>query len=64
MLAIEIREPGEPDVLVPSAQQHDIKDLPEDTLVFLLGSRYCETDLLSNAAWALFSGTPPGWQVD
>jgi transglutaminase-like putative cysteine protease len=35
--------------------------LPEETLVFLLGSRYCETDLLSQAAWDLFGQSPPGW---
>jgi transglutaminase-like putative cysteine protease len=29
--------------------------------VFLLGSRYCETDLLSPTAWQLFESTPPGW---
>lgn len=56
-----IRDRGEPDVVVPSAQQHKIADLPEESLVFLLGSRYCETDLLSQAAWNLFSPTPPGW---
>ncbi len=56
-----VRDTGEPDVLVPGAQQHEIRDLPEEALIFLLGSRYCETDLLSNAAWNLFSQTPPGW---
>ena len=34
---------------------------PEDTLVYLLGSRYCETDRLSDIAWALFGNTRPGW---
>ncbi len=56
-----IRDAGALDVLVPGAQQHEVGDLPEETLVFLLGSRYCETDLLSDAAWNLFSQTPPGW---
>ncbi len=37
------------------------EDLPEETLVFLLGSRYCETDLLSETAWQLFGGTTPGY---
>ena len=35
-----------------------VKDLPEETLVFLLGSRYCETDLLSDIAWQLFGQSP------
>ena len=52
---------GETDALTPSAQQHPLQELPEDTLVFLLGSRYCETDLLSDAAWSRFGQTTPGW---
>jgi transglutaminase-like putative cysteine protease len=36
-------------------------ELPNDVLVFLLGSRYCETDRLSEVAWSLFGSTPPGW---
>jgi transglutaminase-like putative cysteine protease len=44
-----------------SAQQHAVADLPHDALVFLLGSRYCETDLLSQAAWDLFHAAPTGW---
>jgi transglutaminase-like putative cysteine protease len=43
------------------AVQHEIAELPADTLEFLLGSRYCETDLLSNEAWRLFGSFPPGW---
>jgi transglutaminase-like putative cysteine protease len=57
-----VNDTGETDPVVPHARQHDLKDLPEDTLVFLLGSRYCETDLLSNAAWQLFGNTVPGWE--
>jgi transglutaminase-like putative cysteine protease len=55
-----IRDSGQPDEIVSSAGQHGVQDLPEETLVFLLGSRYCETDLLSQTAWQLFSGTAPG----
>lgn len=57
-----IRDSGEADAVVPGARQHEVRDLPEETLVFLLGSRYCETDLLSEAAWRLFSQGPTGWQ--
>ena len=56
-----IKDTAEPDVVVPSAQQHAVEDLPEETLVFLLGSRYCETDRLAQAAWKLFGQSPPGW---
>ena len=56
-----VRDAGEPDAVVGSAQQHAVQDLPEETLVFLLGSRYCETDVLLPAAWELFGQSPPGW---
>jgi transglutaminase-like putative cysteine protease len=57
-----VRDSGEPDVIAPSAQQIAVPDLPDETLLFLLGSRYCETDQLSEAAWDLFGNTPPGWE--
>jgi transglutaminase-like putative cysteine protease len=57
-----IRDSGEPDPVVPGALQHAVQDLPGDALVFLLGSRYCETDLLTPTAWELFERTPPGWE--
>jgi transglutaminase-like putative cysteine protease len=56
-----IRDSGEPDEIATAAGQHFVEDLPDEFLVFLLGSRYCETDLLSQTAWQLFSGTVPGY---
>ena len=56
-----VNDTGVPDVIVPQAQQIPVPDLPEETLVFLLGSRYCETDRLSVTAWNLFGQTPEGW---
>ena len=32
-----VKDSGEPDVVATSAQQHSIEDLPEETLIFLLG---------------------------
>jgi transglutaminase-like putative cysteine protease len=58
-----VRDTGLLDAVVPHAQQHAVNDLPEETLVFLLGSRYCETDLLSEVAWQLFSYSPRGWPL-
>ena len=55
-----IRDSGHPDESLPEAVQDFVQDLPQETLVFLLGSRYCETDLLSNTAWQLFGGTAQG----
>ena len=56
-----VKDSGVPEVIASHVSQHEVRDLPEETLVFLLGSRYCETDLLSETAWKLFSRTPPGW---
>jgi transglutaminase-like putative cysteine protease len=44
------------------ARQHPVEDLPDDVLVFLLGSRYCDTQSLSDFAWQTFGCTTPGWQ--
>jgi transglutaminase-like putative cysteine protease len=57
-----IADPGMPDIVAPDAEHHAVEELPDDALVFLLGSRYCETDRLSDAAWSLFGTVPPGWQ--
>jgi transglutaminase-like putative cysteine protease len=56
-----LRDDGRPDVVAASAQSRTVHTLPTETLPFLLGSRYCETDLLSEIAWGLFSKTAPGW---
>jgi len=56
-----VRDSGLPDEIAPHARQHAVEDLPDDTLQFLLGSRYCETDLLSQIAWDRFGSTPEGW---
>jgi transglutaminase-like putative cysteine protease len=56
-----IQDSGLPDAVEPQAEQHPVQDLPSDTLIYLLGSRYCETDRLSETAWSLFERTPPGW---
>jgi len=50
-----------PDVIASSAMQVPLEQIPDDALHFLLGSRYCETDRLSDQAWALFGRTAPGW---
>ena len=50
-----INDTGQPDDVVFGAGQDSVENLPEEVLVFLLGSRYCETDRLSERAWQLFS---------
>ena len=56
-----VNDSGKPDQVVPEAKQRALQHLPEDSLVFLLGSRYCETDLLSELAWKMFADGPTGW---
>ncbi len=56
-----IRDPGTLDTYAPNAVQHPVQELPDEAIVFLLGSRYCETDRLTQLAWSLFGDTPTGW---
>jgi transglutaminase-like putative cysteine protease len=56
-----IEDSGQPDVQNWAAGQVQVEDLPPEALPFLLGSRYCETDRLSDMAWSLFGSTQPGW---
>ena len=44
----------------PSEVQHRIEALPDELLHWLLASRLCESDLLSDQAWEMFGGFPPG----
>jgi transglutaminase-like putative cysteine protease len=50
------------DVQDASAREVPVEQLPTEVLQYLLSSRYCEVDLLSNTAVELFGGLPPGWQ--
>jgi len=56
-----LEDSGQPDVFDWNARQHEIMDLPPETLTFLMASRYCESDELVARAWLLFGATPPGW---
>jgi transglutaminase-like putative cysteine protease len=56
-----VNDTGIPDPVIATAEQHQVQDLPAETLQYLLGSRYCETDQLSDTAWRLFGQTPTGW---
>jgi transglutaminase-like putative cysteine protease len=55
-----IKDSGLPDPTPTDAGQAPVEALPDDTLMYLLGSRYCDTDLLSETAWQLFGYTQPG----
>ena len=56
-----VRDSGLPDEVSPRAVQHPVDELPDEALLYLLGSRYCETEPLSDLAWQTFGSTPAGW---
>jgi transglutaminase-like putative cysteine protease len=56
-----VRDSGTPDAYAPHALQIPVENLPESALVYLLGSRYCETEQLTNIAWQLFGNGATGW---
>jgi transglutaminase-like putative cysteine protease len=57
-----VEDSGLPDLQVPGAIQHNVQELPDHTLLFLLASRYCEVDSeLKDIAWSLFGNSRPGW---
>jgi transglutaminase-like putative cysteine protease len=56
-----IEDPGLCDPVAPDAREIPPQELPAEVLQFLLNSRYCEVDLLSQTAVNLFGGITPGW---
>jgi transglutaminase-like putative cysteine protease len=56
-----IEDSGDPDPIPCDAPQVPIEQLPPDVIQFLIASRYCEVDRLSDLAWQLFGNTPEGW---
>jgi transglutaminase-like putative cysteine protease len=57
-----IYDTGDPDPIAPWAREMPVQDLPNDVLRYLLNSRYCEVDRMSNIATELFGNTAPGWR--
>jgi transglutaminase-like putative cysteine protease len=56
-----IADNGLPERLPYDAYQHSVAELPEETLSYLLGSRYCDTQVLMRQAWSLFGHYWEGW---
>jgi transglutaminase-like putative cysteine protease len=56
-----IEDSGLPEAADPGAREIPVADLPNECLAYPMGSRYCETDKLSQAAWDLFGALAPGW---
>jgi transglutaminase-like putative cysteine protease len=57
-----IADSGVADEVAPEARQLQVGELPDDVLIYLLGSRDCDTEKLSSLAWSLFGRVTPGWQ--
>jgi transglutaminase-like putative cysteine protease len=57
-----VSDTGLPDAIVSDAAQIPVQELPEEALVFLLASRFCDSDRLLDLAWTLFGQTRPGWE--
>ena len=56
-----IEDPGAPDLVALDARQHPIDELPDETLQYLLSSRYCEVGRLADEAWDIAGKADPGW---
>jgi transglutaminase-like putative cysteine protease len=56
-----VKDSGDPDIVAPAAGQHPIQELPEEALVFLLASRYCDCDRFLQIAWSMFGEIEAGW---
>jgi transglutaminase-like putative cysteine protease len=56
-----IHDSGEPDPVAPWAREIPVQHLPKEAVQYLLSSRYCEVDRMSNIATELFGGIAPGW---
>ena len=56
-----IQDSGLPEATFADAEEHPVEQLPNGTLMYLLGSRYCETQRLMTDAWDLFGHMTPGW---
>ena len=55
-----VEDSGEPDEVNTLARETPVEDLPDDALVYLLGSRYCETDHLRGSGLAAVRASPAG----
>lgn len=58
---VQVHDTGRPDPQILDAKQVPVDQLPDDALVFLLPSRFCDSDKLLELAWTLFGKTTPGW---
>src|ERR1019366_1126157 len=48
-----VKDSGLPDEIAPDAAEVAVENLPEEALVFLLASRFCDSDRMLDLAWSL-----------
>jgi transglutaminase-like putative cysteine protease len=56
-----VADSGIPEAIDVTAREHPVEALPHECLLYLLGSRYCETESLMSEAWRMFGQVQPGW---
>lgn len=56
-----LHDSGAHDPAFWDAREVPVAELPDECLIYLMGSRYCETDRLSQIAWDTFGQVQPGW---
>jgi transglutaminase-like putative cysteine protease len=61
--SVDVRDNGLPDEVRLDARRHPVEELPDDTLLYLMGSRYCDTQKLSEFAWQTLPRSGPGWET-
>jgi transglutaminase-like putative cysteine protease len=61
--SFDVRDSGLPDEVCLHARRHPVEELPDETLLYLMGSRYCDTQRLSDFAWRTFPHSRSGWET-
>jgi transglutaminase-like putative cysteine protease len=61
--SFDVRDSGLPDEVRLDARRHPVEELPDETLLYLMGSRYCDTQKLSDLAWQTFPRSGSGWEA-
>ncbi len=60
--SFDIRDSGLPDEIPPDLPVTPISELPDDVLLLLVASRYCDCDKLADFAWGQFGHLTGGYQ--
>jgi transglutaminase-like putative cysteine protease len=57
-----VADSGQPEPVIHGQSLVPVHELPPECWRFLLASRYCEVDRMSEIAWDLFGKTPESWE--